>query len=564
MQSQAAHMISSKIKSMTTQETVTSAADVQRKDPGVDFLLLAVFVFWAALVAFGLANHEMWGDELRAWVIARDSVSIPHLVQNCRLEGHPLLWHLALFSVTRFTHSPIGMQILNWAIACSSCFLIFRYAPFNRIQKFLLILGYFPLFEYGLISRPYGFMTLLSFAFAALMSRHAGRVLQIFILLGLLANTSIYGAIISSAFALAIGISWFDSRRNASRSNENVSRTDRRSRFIALSIFILLLSASVLQAGTGRFSDTPTSIPFPAMQKPAFLAYHRTPGYFMQRAGLVLMPLDSAYFPVPNSDKELWNSSIFRGKFYNPIASGAVALVLLVVLTAGMCNAPIAATGYALGTAAMLSYGFPALRHEGALFVLLVTALWLSRATAVQQNTSASPWVARCRTASQILFTVILTVQAVVGMYFYWCDVSKPFSSTRYIAERLKEEGLADMPIICNPDWRGTALSAWLDREVIFCERLSQGTFVPWDNKTPHATRDIEVYDRIANIMRYKKVSRCIFVKGSTKPFSDTRFASRCLFDDQTSLFPFERSAVYLVELKPPATTEIVRQAKPD
>lgn len=74
-------------------------------------LLLLVFII---LGAIGLAHHEMWRDELEAWLIARDSNSIFALLKNLKYTGHPPLWYFCLYIITRFIQSPWAMQLFHY------------------------------------------------------------------------------------------------------------------------------------------------------------------------------------------------------------------------------------------------------------------------------------------------------------------------------------------------------------------------------------------------------------------------------------------------------------------
>src|SRR5689334_1095494 len=59
-----------------------------------------------------LLSHGMWRDELQAWLIARDSASVGDLFFNLRYEGHPGLWHILLWLLSRLTTNPLAMAIL--------------------------------------------------------------------------------------------------------------------------------------------------------------------------------------------------------------------------------------------------------------------------------------------------------------------------------------------------------------------------------------------------------------------------------------------------------------------
>ena len=70
-------------------------------------LLWAVFGAYVLLLLMALANHELWGDEIHSWNIARSSHGLIDLLRNSRYEGHPPLWYVVLFSITRITHEII-------------------------------------------------------------------------------------------------------------------------------------------------------------------------------------------------------------------------------------------------------------------------------------------------------------------------------------------------------------------------------------------------------------------------------------------------------------------------
>ena len=110
------------------------------------------FVFTAAfglIVLFLIQSHEMWRDELQAWLLARDSISITELFQNLKYEGHPGLWHLLLYPLTRISTIPESMQILHVGIAMATVYMIIRYSPFKTFHKIIISTGYFFIFEYS-------------------------------------------------------------------------------------------------------------------------------------------------------------------------------------------------------------------------------------------------------------------------------------------------------------------------------------------------------------------------------------------------------------------------------
>ena len=119
---------------------------------------------WSTLAVYGLvvatlsALHEPWKDETQAWRLAIDSRGVLDLVHNARYEGHPLLWHVMLQALGHLWRSWWAVVVLHIAIACVGAWLVLRYAPFTRVQKVLLVFGYWLAYEYSVVVRPYGLL----------------------------------------------------------------------------------------------------------------------------------------------------------------------------------------------------------------------------------------------------------------------------------------------------------------------------------------------------------------------------------------------------------------------
>src|SRR5207302_6171201 len=120
---------------------------------------------------FALTRHPMWLDEAQAWCVARDAHSLRELFWNMRYDGHPALWYLCLFGVTRLTHNPVAMQILHVTIATMTVALIAWRSPFAPFERWLLAFGYLFAFEYAVISRGYAVGVFLVFMICHWSSR---------------------------------------------------------------------------------------------------------------------------------------------------------------------------------------------------------------------------------------------------------------------------------------------------------------------------------------------------------------------------------------------------------
>ena len=167
---------------------------------------VAVFVAATGLLAYGLARHVMWFDELQAWNIARASHSIGGLYRNLRYEGHPIAWYLALYALTRVTGDPRAMQLLELAIVAGSFALVLFRAPFSVPVRVLIVAGYCLGFEYGVISRGYGLGVLALLLVLVALARPRPAWGLALAAVTLLAWTSLAGAVLTVALAGAVAL----------------------------------------------------------------------------------------------------------------------------------------------------------------------------------------------------------------------------------------------------------------------------------------------------------------------------------------------------------------------
>ncbi|HET6722260.1 MAG TPA: hypothetical protein VFH07_05895, partial [Chitinophagaceae bacterium] len=131
--------------------------------PSARLKLWLIFFLYVIISGFAIANHELWGDEIHSWNIAKASGSISDLIYNSRYEGHPPVWYLFLWSISKFTHNLAYVQITQLIIASSVIFLVLFYSPFPFITRILIPFGYYFLFEYGILSRNYAIGVLPAF-----------------------------------------------------------------------------------------------------------------------------------------------------------------------------------------------------------------------------------------------------------------------------------------------------------------------------------------------------------------------------------------------------------------
>jgi hypothetical protein len=161
------------------------------------FILLTFFLLSLA----GIFHHEIWLDEAQHFLIARDSHTLSGLFDACRREGHPLLWNIILFLVTRFSSNPFYMQLVHILISTTTVAIILK-TNLSTAEKILIIFGYFLFYEYNIISRNYGLSVLLMIFLMYSYKKNYMSLVKLAVILFFLAQTHLFSLLFSFAFVL--------------------------------------------------------------------------------------------------------------------------------------------------------------------------------------------------------------------------------------------------------------------------------------------------------------------------------------------------------------------------
>ena len=152
-------------------------------------LITGATLLFFVLSFIGVQHHELWLDEAHHWLLARDSHSFTEVYQNTRYEGHPILWNVLMYLVSRLSTNFWWMQFIHISISTTAVFIFLKNAPFRIWLKLLFIFGYFTFYEYNIISRNYGLGMLLLFWAMSYFPNRSTKTIIISILLALLCNT---------------------------------------------------------------------------------------------------------------------------------------------------------------------------------------------------------------------------------------------------------------------------------------------------------------------------------------------------------------------------------------
>ena len=272
------------------------------RQPHYAILLTGIFLL---ISAFTAAHHEMWRDEIQAWLLARDSSSLIDLFRNLKYEGHPGLWHICLMPLSRITISPVIMQVFHLLIAATTVYLFARYAPFNNLQKFLFAFGYFSLYEYGIVCRNYALGVLLICLFCTLFQHRyttfqiGGTELSRYLLIGavlfLLSHTSVHCLIITMVTGGVLFLDHLFTRKSVLATGQIVERQI----WIAFGLIAFGIMTSVLQ-----LSPPPDT---------GFAVGWRW-NYDTAHLKNIIRIMTRPFFPIPEAKLHFWGSQ-WLGKF---------------------------------------------------------------------------------------------------------------------------------------------------------------------------------------------------------------------------------------------------------
>lgn len=369
------------------------------------------------------------------------------------------------------------MQVFHLMLATIVIYLFVRFSPFTNTQKILFSLGYFPLFEYGVISRNYVLGILLLFSFCALFQTRAKSYVFLSAILILLANTSVYGEIIAISLGLTLLFECLVDRRMLS----------------SLSARKWDLAVSLLAFAFGIASGVYQIIP---SQNGGYKTGWAT-GFRIDWLVATLTSIWRSYVPIPDvSTYQFWNSNILMsGPIELPaIVCAALSMGLLTLTLALLTRKPVALFLYLSGTLGILLFtylysyirSFGSLRHHGHLFLLVLVSLWIgshySKPGVSHRPTKSLTDRFNDRFGSRFI-TAILCVHLAAGLIAMGLDLFNPFSASTEASQFIKDQRLSDMVIAGTEDLMVSPLAALLDRRIYWLESDRFGSFVLRDDR---------------------------------------------------------------------------------
>lgn len=345
---------------------------------------------------------------MRALSLVTESNSIVNLLENLHNEGHPCLWYLLLYFTYQIFKAPIVLKATHIFIATIAIVIFVTKAPFTKIQKLLFTLGYFPLYEYAVISRNYGIGMLLLFILFSLYKIRFKNPLLFGVILALLANTSAPALIISIAFtaSLIVEVAF---KRPISYSTKTLFGTLTAVFGIILSIIQITPDTTTVVTNIYQHSLKEVLVTIPTVAIATGTWFHQALG-----ANSVLL-----------ANAVVWIAMLLLYK----------KKTLLVIFYSA-----------AVGLAGLFQLVYPGMpRHQGFLYLLLIGMLWLDKTTDYKEAT-ASPvgrWIKEClntveKHKNHFLY-LVLTLQVIISIPAIYKEIRFQFSASKSFTTYVKK-----------------------------------------------------------------------------------------------------------------------------
>jgi len=139
---------------------------------GVRYWQLCLLLCYILLSLPLVLSHEPFGDELQAWLIARD-LSWYGIFYQMRFEGHFALWSWLLHPLAAGGLPVLTMNILSLLLSLIAAFLFIFYSPFNVFFKTIFLFSFPCLYYFPAVARCYALIPLALWFLAICYTRRA-------------------------------------------------------------------------------------------------------------------------------------------------------------------------------------------------------------------------------------------------------------------------------------------------------------------------------------------------------------------------------------------------------
>ena len=433
--------------------------------------LKVVFIIYIVITLVGVSSHVLWRDEMQGWLVAVGSSNVFELWNNNAPSGHPIVYPLLTFISSLIYENPLSMQLMQWSLAAICVFIFLRRAPFTKFQKVLFTFGYFPFWEYCLVSRHYVVIQLLTFVGIISVSKKKYSLFGISFLVALLLNTHALAWSIAIGFFIIIADDFLYKRWRKGEWE-----------FSPAAFLKYLASANVLFIATwlslNSLFQTSRSIDSASIDvnlKSILVAFGRYLG-----GNILIVPDSSRWLDLSVS------------------ACASVALMIATILYI-RCSRK-ALLFYCSSTFCLLCfnatvYSGAGSRHFGVYFIIIMASVWLCRSDLSASSSSLEfdvkqPYLTESKSGFSLFLSIILAIHFFAGIHRVSLDIVYPYSASKEAATFIRNSEYADWPLFGSRDVELASVSGYLGKSIYYPEINRLGTFTEWVNRDSSLSRE--------------------------------------------------------------------------
>ena len=362
------------------------------------YLPLILFVL---LTIVGICCHEIWSDEAHPWVVVRDA-SFWDWKDIFARDSHSILWPLLVKLAQIIYPQTISLQILSGLIGCVTYFIIWKFSPWNYLEKTLLALNYYFFYEFTVISRNYSLEMLVLVSICALWNKRRERPLLFYSLILLLPFTHVMAGV----FALGLFI----------LSLENLYTL--KSRRVLLKTFIVSLVFAALYAWGSRRPDDA-------------IAIHFTEFFNFSKLPSACLHLVTTFFLIIRPFGSFWTSPFLPANVVPAFISVLLFGVLFSCVLWAFRKSKRTILILCLGTLPLLTFIYTGqsmfYRHAGHFWLLFFACTWIFYSEELKSK------------LLHTLFIMTLVCGAYSGVTAILLDMNHPFSQGADVANFLEK-----------------------------------------------------------------------------------------------------------------------------
>jgi hypothetical protein len=447
-------------------------------------LLWIIFILYIFILTYAITHHELWGDEIHSWNIAKASTGFSDLIYNTRYEGHPPGWYTILWSISKFTHNVNYIKAPQLIIACLVVFIVLFFSSFPLSIRILIPFGYYFLFEYAVLSRNYAIGVLLAFCICLIIRKDFPyKFLLYYTLLFLLSNTHLFAAILAGSLHLYFLLLNIEQKKKV--------------RTIALHVLpgIIVLLPSVYFI-------------FPPSDSDKNILSWVTRLDLINQFRIIIQAPIKAFIPIPAWwNYNFWNTEFLleaQGKYpLLKLLSASVLLGIFVIIFLTLRRNKkcfiLFVINMILTFIAGVVFPIKETRYVGFIYIGFLAACWLYYyETPLSRKTK---WT----------INTLLLIQLIAGVFTVSKDIRLPFSSLYRVNELLKEVPVNEK--IVTDYWCLNTVSAFTDKPSYCIELNKEMSFVLLnDELATTLMKPGRYYNGVKNLFEQEKLQSIYMV----------------------------------------------------